>query len=131
MACVSVLDFSVEKVFDAEAASALVTLVGAGLGAGLGTGCDGGGVWTTVARTGAGFGADGGAGVPPMLSEIVGAGGGASVCSGLSMGGCCGAAAANLGTKVKAPGLSLLIVVESIGKMRLPFTNLISQITRL
>ena len=81
-------------------------------GAGAGGGADGAGE-----GTGCGFG-------PPMLREMVGAGAGASVCSGRSTGwrgggvGCCregGMRKALPGTNSNAPALSLLIVVNEGG----------------
>lgn len=81
-------------------------------GAGAGGGADGAGE-----GTGCGFG-------PPMLREMVGAGAGASVCSGRSTGwrgggvGCCcggGMRKAFPGTNSNAPALSLLIVVNEGG----------------
>lgn len=88
--------------------------VGALAGAGAGTEGAASGAGTGFAGTGAGAGA----GLePPMFSEIVGAGGGASVGTGLSMGGGVGWVGwvggirkPCPGTKLNAFGLSLLMI---------------------
>lgn len=81
MALVSVLAFSVVNVLDVDDVTGLTEVVGAGVeGAGLGfAGVATGGV---AAEDGDGGGFD-----PPILRDIVGAGRGASVCSGRSTGG--------------------------------------------
>ena len=104
MVFVSVLARSVEKVLDGAFDS--------GLGVpGFGVDFSIFGAWVVGAGagSGAGFG-------PPMLREIVGGGGGASVCSGRSNGagggvcGWAGGAKERPGTKVKALALSLLMM---------------------
>lgn len=114
---VSVFAFSVENVLEGAAGSGLTILGATGFGASAtGFSAAGGGGLGTAA------GCDGGVDEPPMLREMVGGGRGASVCSGRSMGGgggCEGVSGTKPlpGTKEKAPGLSLLIVVggENLG----------------
>ena len=99
-------DFAVDFVDDEAGGVDVAAGLGDGAGAGAGAEAEGAGAFSGV---GAGAGVAGL--LPPMFRVIVGGGGGASLCSGLSMGAAAGGIRNFPGTNSAAPKLSLLMII--------------------
>ena len=101
-------DFAVDFVDDEAGGVDVAAGLGDGAGAGTGAEAEGVGAFSGV---GAGAGAGVAGLLPPMFRVIVGGGGGASLCSGLSMGAAAGGIRNFPGTNSAAPKLSLLMII--------------------